>query len=74
MSTNDRSTQTAGWRPVATAPRSQRVLVTYQCGVIEIACQSNYPDRGWVWVSDCNEHIDDDDPITHWMPLPEKPL
>jgi hypothetical protein len=63
------------WRDMSSAPRVQRVLVCYQCGVIEIARQLNHVHIGWAWVSDdADLHDQDDDPMVGWMPLPPAAL
>ena len=61
------------WMAMPDAPRSQRVLVSLACGVIEIACLWNGPE-GWLWVSDDGDRYDEEDPVIGWMPLPPAAL
>ena len=65
-----------GWLPIATAPKSSRVLV---CGG-ERNAKDGYADVQGAWVSStgnvwADDRIDGSRPIqpTHWMPLPDQP-
>jgi hypothetical protein len=65
---------TTGFHPIGTAPKSERILVQYASGAVEIARQENTP-SGWIWRGDDGETDEarpdaNTDPRIGWMNLP----
>lgn len=44
-----------GWRTIESAPHSERVLVIYNCGTVEIAEQRHCGNNVWRWIGDDGE-------------------
>ena len=51
--------------------RYANVIVCTKNGVVGEAIKSEYAKHGWAWSGYDGE--DTDEPVTHWMPLPEPP-
>lgn len=65
------------WQPIETAPKDGKEFLAYPCdvsdmGVIRWDCDPE-DESGQCWRGQDNERIENDPP-THWMPLPAAPL
>ena len=69
------------WQPIETAPKDGRIVIGWRYYPVAIRWDkekdSNYP---WdaihldgCYTFDDNAFVENDDALTHWMPLPEPP-